>query len=83
MVGMEALEHVPAGVELQLRRVVVVGRPHRAHDRDIVDAAARFGHQSLISMPLWPCFLKPTCSGVELVHQRARACRRSPVTFLR
>src|ERR671912_108238 len=29
---------VPAGVELQLRRVVVVGRPHRPHDRDVVNA---------------------------------------------
>ena len=35
-----ALEHVPAGVELELGAVVVVGRPHRADDGDVVDAVA-------------------------------------------
>ena len=35
------LEHMPAGVELQLGAVVVVGRPHRADHRDIVDAGAQ------------------------------------------
>ena len=33
-------EHVPAGVELQLSPVVVVGRPHRADDGHVVDARA-------------------------------------------
>src|SRR5262249_24575140 len=31
-------EHVPAGVELQLRAVVVVAGPERADDGDLVDA---------------------------------------------
>ena len=35
-----ALEHVPAGVELELGAVVVVGGPHRADDGDVVDAVA-------------------------------------------
>ena len=33
-------EHVPAGVELQLGPVVVVGRPHRADHGEVVDARA-------------------------------------------
>ena len=33
-------EHVPAGVELQLGAVVVVGRPHRTDHGDVVDAGA-------------------------------------------
>ena len=36
---MEALEDVTARVELQLGGVVVVGRPHRANDGHVVDAA--------------------------------------------
>ena len=35
-----AVEHVPAGVELRLGAVVVVGRVHRADDGDVVDALA-------------------------------------------
>ena len=35
-----AVEHVPAGVELRLRAVVVVGGVHRADHGDVVDAAA-------------------------------------------
>ena len=35
-----AVEHVPAGVELRLGAVVVVGRVHRADDGDVVDAVA-------------------------------------------
>ena len=38
--GKLPLEHVPAGVELELGAVVVVGRPHRADDGDVVDAVA-------------------------------------------
>ena len=34
-------ERVPAGVELELGPVVVVGRPHRADDGDVVDARRR------------------------------------------
>ena len=34
-------EHVPAGVELELGAVVVVGGPHRADDGDVVDARRR------------------------------------------
>ncbi len=41
--GKLPLEHVPAGVELQLGAVVVVGRPHRADDGDVVDAVADVG----------------------------------------
>ena len=41
-----AVEHVPAGVELRLRAVVVVGRVHRAHDGEPVDAAARCAETS-------------------------------------
>jgi hypothetical protein len=37
----EALEDVPAGVELELGRVVVVGGPHRAHHRQAVHAAGQ------------------------------------------
>ena len=32
-----AVVHVPPGVELRLRAVVAVGRPHRAYDRQPVD----------------------------------------------
>ena len=35
-----AVEHVPAGVELRLGAVVVVGGVHRADDGDVVDATA-------------------------------------------
>ncbi len=38
--GEAAVEHVPARVELDLCAVIVVGRPHRADDGQIVDAAA-------------------------------------------
>ncbi len=34
------LEHVPASVELKLGAMIVVGRPHRADDGDLVDARA-------------------------------------------
>ena len=37
------LEHVAAGVELELGAVVVVGGPHRADDGDVVDAVAQVG----------------------------------------
>src|SRR5207302_11405496 len=33
-----AFEYVPAGVELKLGAVVVIGCPHRADDGDVVDA---------------------------------------------
>ena len=36
-----SFEHVPAGVELQLGPVVVVGRPHRTDHGQVVDARAR------------------------------------------
>ena len=36
----QSFERVPAGVELQLCAVVVVGRPHRADDGQVVDALA-------------------------------------------
>ena len=38
--GKEAVEPIAAGVELKLGAVVVVVRPHRADDREVVDAAA-------------------------------------------
>ena len=38
--GKDSFEHVPAGVELQLGAVIVVGRPHRADDGQVVDARA-------------------------------------------
>ena len=39
-----AVEHVPAGVELRLGAVIVVGRVHRADDGDVVDAASHVRH---------------------------------------
>ena len=38
--GKLPFKDVPAGVKLQLGAVVVVGRPHRADDREVVDASA-------------------------------------------
>ena len=39
--GKLPFERVPAGVELKLRAVIVVGGPHRADDRQVVGAARR------------------------------------------
>src|ERR1700684_1822885 len=35
--GEEAIEDVPPGVELQLRGMIIVGCPHGADQRDVVD----------------------------------------------
>ena len=37
------VEHVTAGMELHLRAVVVIGRPHRAHDGEVVHAGTEVG----------------------------------------
>jgi hypothetical protein len=41
--GKLPLEHMPAGVELQLRSMVVVSRPHRADHGDVVDTTSNVG----------------------------------------
>ena len=38
--GEESVTDVPPRMELQLRTMVVIGRPHRTHDGDVVDTIA-------------------------------------------
>ena len=60
-------EHVPAGVELQLGAVVVVGGPHRADDGEVVDAAAEVRPPVADLQPALPALLEADLQGIELV----------------
>src|SRR5436305_1884238 len=69
---MEALEDVPAGVELQLGGVIVVGRPHRAHDGEVVGTLAEARPPVAEFHAILAALREADLQWIELVQQRPR-----------
>ena len=69
---MEAVKNVAAGVKLKLSRVVVVCRPHRSHDGDVIDARADVRPPVAHLDPALAALLESDLQRVQRPHQLAR-----------
>ena len=83
--GKLPFEHVPAGVELELRAVIVVGGPHRADDGQVVGAVAEVRPPVADLEAALAALLKADLHAEQLVADVAvvrRSARRSRRFFL-